>query len=175
MTSDMVTGAQSLTQSATFTAEDFRPLEAEFSLRAPGASAGARMEVRGDSVFGERRFANGTVEPFAAPFVEGALIGEMLEAALWILPHEPGYGVMLPVLQVQSGASARVGIGVAGRTRVNVPAGSYDAYVVEIVGEQGTQVAWVHPRVPHVVVRLASPGRPEVLELVRSTLERPGG
>jgi len=175
MTSEMTTPPQILRQSTTFTAERFRPIEASFSLDRPGASAGAHLRVEGDTVIGERTDARGGTESFRAPLIEGALIGEMLEAALWILPHEPGYGVMLPIMQVQSGASARVGIGVAGRTRVNVPAGSSEAWVVEIAGEQSTQIAWVHLRAPHVVLRLASPGRPEVLELVRSTLERPGG
>lgn len=173
MASIMITGEQRLIQSATFTAADFRPLQASFSLEHPDARIGAEVIVADGVLRGTRTTPDGRRESFEVPMVHGALVGEMLEAALWILPHEPGYGVMLPVMQVQSGASARVEIGVAGRSRVSVPAGSFDAYLVEITGDQGVQVAWVAVRSPHVVLRLASPGRPEVLELVRgSTVPR---
>jgi zinc protease len=167
MRSVMITGEQRLIQSATFTAAEFRPLKASFSLLRPEASAGAEVSIVDAVLRGTRTLPGGRRETFEALMVKGALVGEMLEAALWILPHEPGYGVMLPVMQVQSGASARIGVGVAGRNRVVVPAGSFDAYLVEIAGEQGVQVAWVSVRSPHVVLRLASPGRPEILELVR--------
>jgi zinc protease len=167
--SSMETGPQLLEQQVRFIGSSFEPISSSFELSMGGASVLADLEVGEEGVRGRRVLGDGQEIPFEAPAFPGALLGEMVEVALWLLPLEEGLTLSLPIMQVQSGAIARVSVRVLGRVRTTVPAGSFDTFMIEISGDQGTQVAYALVRSPHVVVRLESVGESLVLELESSS------
>jgi predicted Zn-dependent peptidase len=163
--SSTTVGPQVLVQEVTFDSREFRPLSGSFSFAQGGQQAGARIDVGEERVVGDRTLPDGRVEPFEAPVVPGSLVGEMLEVALWLTDLREGLELVLPVLQVESGAVAYVRVRVLDRTRVTVPAGRYDAYRIEIEGAQAPQLVYARVRAPHIIVRLETPGQPFVIEL----------
>ncbi len=167
--SSMQTGPQLLEQQVRFFGSSFEPISSSFELGMGGSSVLADLEVGEEGVRGRRVLGDGQEIPFEAPAFPGALLGEMVEVALWLLPLEEGLTLSLPIMQVQSGAIARMSVRVLRRVRTTVPAGSFDTFMIEIAGDQGTQVAYALARSPHVVVRLESVGESLVLELESSS------
>lgn len=174
LTSTTTTGPQVLVQEVTFDGEAFRAVRGSFDLTLGDRRAGARLEVRDQRVVGSRTLPDGRSEPFEAPFGEGALIGEMLEVAIWLAELREGLELVLPIVQVESGAQARVRVRVLDRVRITVPAGRFDTYRVEIGGGQASQVVFARVTAPHVIVRLQTEGQPFVMELESETVG-PGG
>jgi len=168
--SSTTVGPQVLIQEVTFDAKEFRPRSGSFQLTQGAQQAGASLEVVDGRVFGSRTLPDGRTEPFEAPFVPGALVGEMLEVVVWLADLEEGLELVLPVLQVESGVAAYVRVRVLDRTRVTVPAGRYDAYRIEIEGARAAQLVYARVRVPHLIVKLETPGEPLVIELEASAV-----
>ena len=126
------------------------------------------------SVVGDRTLPDGRTEPFEAPLPPGSLVGEMLEVAVWLADLQEGLDLVLPVVQVESGATAHVRVRVLDRTRVRVPAGRYDTYRIEIQGAQATQLVYARVRAPHVIVKLETSGQPFIMELESEVVGRGG-
>ena len=163
--SSTTVGPQVLVQEVTFDGREFRPLSGSFELTQGRQRAGARLDIVDGLVVGDRSLPDGRTEPFEAPLAPGSLVGEMLEVAVWLADLREGLEVVLPVVQVESGAAAHVRVRVLDRTRVTVPAGRYDAYRIEIQGAQATQLVYARVRAPHVIVRLETSGQPFIMEL----------
>jgi len=163
--SSTTVGPQTLVQEVTFDGAEFRPHRGSFQLTQGVQQAGARLDIEDGRVVGSRTLPDGRLEPFETPFVPGALVGEMLEVAVWMADLEEGLELVLPVLQVESGATAYVRVRVLDRTRVTVPAGRYDAYRIAIEGAQAPQLVYARVSAPHVIVKLETPGQPFVIEL----------
>jgi hypothetical protein len=65
---------------------------------------------------------------------------------------------------LQAETVAEVLLRVEERTEVSVPAGTFDAFRVEMTGVE-EQTFWVRAAPPHVVLRIEARGQPVVLEL----------
>jgi zinc protease len=165
LTSTMVTGPQTLRQEVTFRASTFAPVAASFSLVAPGGEIGAGATVEDGLVQGSRTYPDGRVEEFQAPASAGAVMGEMLELALWLIDHAPGRTIRIPVTQVESGATTIMSAQVLDETTVEVPAGTFQAYRIEMVSDAGEQILYARAEAPHIVLRLETRGQPLVMQL----------
>ena len=165
LSSSTTVGPQTLAQEVTFDGGEFRPLSASFQFTQGAQRVGARIAVVEGRTSGSRTLPDGRTEPFDTPFVPGALVGEMLEVAVWMADLSEGLELVLPVVQVESGATAYVRVRVLDRTRVTVPAGRYDVYRIEIVGPQAPQLVYARVGTPHIIVKLETPGQPFVIEL----------
>ena len=172
--SSTTVGPQVLVQEVTFDGREFRPLSGSFELTQGRQRAGARLDIVDGRVVGDRSLPDGRTEPFEAPLAPGSLVGEMLEVAVWLADLREGLELVLPVVQVESGAAAHVRVRVLDRTRVTVPAGRYDAYRIEIQGAQATQLVYARVRAPHVIVRLETSGQPFIMELESEVMGRGG-
>jgi hypothetical protein len=106
-----------------------------------------------------------TVQATAVP---GALLGEMVEAALWVLDLEPGSEFDVPVVS-QDGTTSPVRIRVMGERRVQVPAGTFEALEVEVVGAGQNQRILVTRARPRFTVKIEVVDQPVVTVLTRVT------
>ena len=165
LTSTVVTGQQTLRQEVTFRASTFSPVAASFTLSAPGGEIGARATVKNGLVQGSRTFPDGRVEDFQVPATAGAVMGEMLELALWLVDHVPGRKIRIPVTQVESGATTIMSAQVLGVTNIDVPAGTFRAYRIEMVSDAGDQILYARTEAPHIILRLETRGQPLVMQL----------
>ncbi len=165
LTSTMVAGPQTLRQEVTFRASTFAPVAASFSLAAPGGGIDARATVEDGLVKGSRTYPDGRVEEFQAPATAGAVMGEMLELALWLLDPAPGRRIRIPVTQVESGATTIMSAQVLDVTSIEVPAGTFQAFRIEMVSEAGEQILYARTEAPHIVLRLETRGQPLVMQL----------
>ena len=163
--SSTTVGQQVLVQDVTFDGAAFRPLSGGFELTQGAQRAGARLDMVDGRVLGGRTLPDGRTEPFEASLAPGSLVGEMLEVALWLADLREGLELVLPIVQVESGAAAHVRVRVLERTRVTVPAGRFDAYRIEIEGAQSTQIVYARVREPHIIVKIETLGQPFVMEL----------
>ena len=92
------------------------------------------------------------------------IISDALELALWVATLEPGAEISLPVGVLQSGTTENVTLTVAAREEVTVPAGTFDAWRVEVAGSQ-PQTLWVRVDAPQIPLRITSAAQPIALEL----------
>jgi hypothetical protein len=100
------------------------------------------------------------------------LVSDMLEVAIWIADLEEGTEIRLPVANVSSGSVATATIRVTGREEVTVPAGTFEAFRIEITGPEA-QTIWARVEGPHVPLRVRPADQPILLELTE--LPGPGG
>ncbi|GMR12268.1 MAG: hypothetical protein BMS9Abin29_0457 [Gemmatimonadota bacterium] len=165
LTSLMVTGPQTLRQEVTFRPSTFAPVAASFLFSAPGGEIGARSTVDDGFVQGSRTYPDGRVEEFRVPVTAGAVMGEMLEVALWLMDHAPGMRIRVPVTQVESGATTIMSGQVLEIATIEVPAGTFQAYRIEMVSDAGEQILYARTEAPHIVLRLETRGQPLVMQL----------
>lgn len=150
-------------QEVTFTAPGFEPLAGSFSVA--GRPMAASLRVDEDRVVGRIRLPDTGEREVDRPFPEGALMGEMQELALWLLEPEAGAVYRFRVVSLESGEPVDVVVRVLASEPVAVPAGRFDAWLLEVVSGDLVQRIHVRSEAPHVVLRLETPGQPVVVEL----------
>lgn len=101
---------------------------------------------------------------FDTEVVAGTRLPGMDAAILAVADLAPGKTITVPVFSPQTGAASPVSFKVAGEEKVTVPAGTFDAYRVEMTGPQPT-VLHVRKDAPHVVLKQAPQGQPVTIEL----------
>lgn len=163
-------GPQQVAQSVTFEAATFEPLAADATITVQGQTIAMDVEVRDGRLVGTVRTPQGP-QQIDQPVPAGALVGDMAELALWIATLEEGEELTMPVVQVESGSVSNVTYVVGPVEEVTVPAGTFQAWRIEMGGPQ-PQTVWARVEAPHVLVKLEPGGQPVVMELV--SVERPG-
>jgi hypothetical protein len=81
-----------------------------------------------------------------------------------VMTLEVGRELSLPMAVLQTETVENVVLRVAERGEVTVPAGTFDAYRVEMTGPEA-QTFWVEAAAPHRVLRIQAGGQPLSLEL----------
>ena len=153
---------------------DFRPLSARREGRLARASAALDLTYRDGAVSGEATVRADSARPgqraadtrrvkVGRELPPGALDSNMLVAALLASPLVPGDTLRFPVFRPGRGVTEARAL-VAGADSVEVPAGTYDTYRVQLVTDQGDFVLWVTRGTPRTLVRQVFAARPvEVL------------
>jgi len=116
------------------------------------------------------RGVGGGAQRFEAPWPEGALLGEMAEAALWLLDLRVGGGFEATTVEVDTGRPGTLAVEVLGRESLTVPAGTFEALRVRVRGPRGPRLLWLRAASPHITLRVVTPGRAESLDLVEGPL-----
>ncbi|MFI5230022.1 MAG: hypothetical protein ACHQWU_13195 [Gemmatimonadales bacterium] len=114
------------------------------------------IEFRSDTAFGATTAPAGT-RSIVAPMPAGTLVSPaMLETVLRLLPLGPGWRDSTTTLSVLLGATALLPtqLSVIGEDRVQVPAGSFDCWVVSVRAASAHALYWVTKSDP-IVVRSA--------------------
>lgn len=96
---------------------------------------------------------------------EGTLLPGMDDYALEVAELAEGRSITLPVFDVTSGTVSNVTYRVTGSESVTVPAGTFDAYRVDVTGGEQPMTLFVRQEAPHVAVRQEYAAMPVVIEL----------
>ncbi|MBL8981644.1 MAG: DUF3108 domain-containing protein [Gemmatimonadetes bacterium] len=96
----------------------------------------------------------------------GAVDDNVLQALLPALPLGEGKSFQVPVFASGQGTSRVMTVAVNGRESVTVPAGTFDAWKVEVMGGQVPVTFWVSRTAPRVV-KMGFAGAPMAFELVK--------
>lgn len=99
----------------------------------------------------------------------GALDDNLLTAVAGAFRWAPGASFTVPVFGSGSGEVRQVTVRVAGTESVTVPAGTFEAYRVEVEGGPAPVTLFVTTAAPHHVVKIAPTGQPVEFVLVTRT------
>lgn len=69
------------------------------------------------------------------------------------------------VTQVESGTTTIMSAQVLEVTNIEVPAGTFQAYRIEMVSAAGKQILYARQEAPHIILRLETRGQPLVMQL----------
>lgn len=95
---------------------------------------------------------------------DDVVVSDALDLALRVVELAEGKEITLPVANMQSGSVENVTVTVVGREEITVPAGTFDAWKVEVGGAQ-PQTLWLRDAFPHIPLRLAPRAQPVELQL----------
>jgi hypothetical protein len=131
------------------------------------------MDFTADSAKGELS-AGGQKQPIAMENPRGAVVGDAAVLALLAaLPLAEGWTATLPVLNPQLRGAARLTLAVHGAEKVTVPAGTFDAWVVQAESGPASATYYVAKGGPVVKVVAALPQLGSTT--VETVLERSAG
>jgi hypothetical protein len=158
-----IAGPQRVTQEVVFD-EAFGLVSSRHEISAAGQSVTVEARVEDGRIVGAIELPGGTQEiEMAAP--EGIMVGDMVELALRVAPLEEGLEMSFPLAVLQTESVENVTLTVAERAEVTVPAGTFDAFRVEMAGPEA-QTFWVEAAAPHRVLRIQVAGQPLSVELM---------
>jgi predicted Zn-dependent peptidase len=150
-----------------FDAVDFTPVSLRQSQSAGGMEVSVTIDVVDGRFVGMANLpaAMGGAQEVDTP-VGQALLPGMDEYALAASVLEEGMRIQIPYLDVTSGGAITIEARVTGRETVEVPAGTFDTWRVEVTSPQGTLTLFLLADAPHILVRQDfPPGQPISLEL----------
>ncbi|MGH7474897.1 MAG: M16 family metallopeptidase [Longimicrobiales bacterium] len=154
-----IRGAVTQRQHVVFEPAEFAPIEAgiegpiTLSLRAVDDRITGQVAALG----GEAREIDLALEP-------GTLLPGMEEYAIAVTDLEQNREFRLPIVDPQTGTITTLSVRVTGEERIDVPAGSFDVYRLELSGPQATTL-YVRQTAPHIVVKQEFAGQPVAIEL----------
>lgn len=105
---------------------------------------------------------------------EGTLDGNMNLAAVLGSPLSDGFEMQVPVFSPGRGVNS-LSVRVTGRETVEVPAGSFETWAVEVRGPQQTATVHVTREAPHLMVKQELSGQPVTVVLTDAGSGSPGG
>ncbi len=155
------------TESVTFRVASFLPLAASTRLQAMGRESTGTLALSGGRLTGRVTGPHGGREIDEALPV-GALLGDMAELAVWIADLGDGATFELRRVDLHEGRSVDVRYRVRGPVRVSVPAGTFDAWEVEVSRPGERRILSVRRDAPHVTLRIDVEGEPASLVLASS-------
>lgn len=175
MTVRTVLEAGGLVQDATVRFEPATLGMIEADLRLSGGADELETELRGEAgvIRGRRRSDRaGITTAIEGTLPPGALVGELLELALWRMDLEVGDHVRLPFIDPGTGQGQIADVVVLGTGTAFGPWGDEETLIVEVVTGGLRQRLHLRPDRPHVPIASEIVGQPLRLELIE---ERPSG
>ena len=157
-------GPQTVESEVVFGVPGFEARRASMSISMGAQSTTIEARVENGRLVGTVEIPSGT-RTLDQELPEGTLITNMVELAVWIAELEEGKVIRVPVARLETGAVEGQSIRVVGVEEIQVPAGAFRAWRVEIEGSE-PQTVWARYERPHVLLKLAPAGQPLVLELV---------
>jgi len=150
-----------------FGAEDFAPVSLRQSQAAGGMEIAVQIDVMDGRFVGTASLPAAMGGPREVDVPAGdALLPGMDEYAMAASVLEQGMRIQIPYLDVTSGGAVTVEARVTGRETVEVPAGTFDTWRVEVTSPQGTLTLFLSADAPHILIRQDfPPGQPISLEL----------
>jgi len=95
----------------------------------------------------------------------GAVLEGMDEVMLAVAELAAGKTITIPQFNMGSGSVAPVTFRVGAVEQVTVPAGTFQAFKVEVAGRQQPMVVWLRQEAPHIPVKYELSGQPVVIQL----------
>ena len=168
-----LTSAQQMAGMSQTTLVTFSPTLEMRGVKQTGKVRGADMSI--DVTYAKGRAIGSATTPGSqglktiavdATMVSGAVDDNLLQGLLHTLPLAAGKTFVVPVFSSGTGTTASLTITVTGAETVTVPAGTFDAWKLDISGGQVPVQFWVTRKSPRVV-KLGFAGAPMSFELVK--------
>ncbi|MGH7483665.1 MAG: M16 family metallopeptidase [Longimicrobiales bacterium] len=157
--STTIQGPMQQTQEVVFEADGFRPISASIA----GGPLGVDMALEDGRVEGEVRAPGQPAQAIDVAYEEGLLLPGMDEFAIAVTDLDRHRLFRIPIV-TQAGVATSLRVRVVGETTIDVPAGSFDVYELEVSGPQ-SMTLFVRKQAPHIVVRQLLPEPPISIEL----------
>jgi hypothetical protein len=129
-------------------ASSLKPLGEEKSIKAPGVDATVSTTYK-DGKLNIDAVQNGKPSSASIDVPGNAIENDQLLMTLRALPFADRYEVKLVTVVGQNAAKVDTTVRVKGKEKVDVPAGTFEAWKVELDFGQGTQQAWYQVDAPH--------------------------
>ncbi len=143
------------------------------SVRQEGQARGQAMKIEVTYAGGRARGTATTPGPQGMKTIAvdttvpaGAVDDNALQALLPALPLGAGRSFQVPVFASGQGTSKVMTVAVSGSESVTVPAGTFEAWKVDVTGGQVPVIFWISKTSPRVV-KLGFAGAPMAFELVK--------
>ena len=157
-------GSETIDQEVVFGVPDFDARSARVAMGIGGETATMDARVQGGRLVGSVVLPSG-LQPIDREVPAGTLIADMVEVAVWIADLAEDKEIRVPVARLETGGVETQVMRVMGVEQVTVPAGTFSAYRVEIIGSE-PQTVWARVEAPHVLLKLEPAGQQLTLELV---------
>ncbi len=95
---------------------------------------------------------------------QGTLLPGMDDYAIWVADLTVGETIELPAFNAGSGSTYTMKVDVVADTTLTVAAGEFEAYQLEVSGNQPATL-WARKGVPHIILRQDAVVQPISLEL----------
>lgn len=150
-----------------FGAADLTPISVRQTTRQGPVSMQIELQREGERVTGRADLPAqlGGERQIDAEVVAGTLLPGMDEYVLATAELAEGRTLTLPVFNVMSGGVVNVTYRVAGTETITVPAGTFEAFRVEITGGEQPMTVYVRRQAPHLLLRQELAGVPVRIEL----------
>jgi len=150
-----------------FSAVDFAPISLSQEMGQGPASVQAHLTVEDGRVVGEVQLPvqMGGDRELDEPLGPGVLLPGMEELALAVADLEEGASFTLRYLDVIQGNQRTLEARVTGREEIQVPAGTFDTWRVELSGGDVPMVLYLQVESPHLLIRQEFVGQPIRLDL----------
>jgi zinc protease len=160
--SEVQAGPQRVYQEVTFS-DDFRLLASRNEITAQGQTFSLETRLEDGRLLGAIDLPGQSQEiEMAVP--DGVVVSDMVEIALRVVPLAEGRELTLPMAVPQTESVENVTLRVIEQVEVTVPAGTFQAWRVEMSGPEA-QTFWVEVEAPHRIVRVQAAGQPLSVEL----------
>ncbi|NLG51579.1 MAG: DUF3108 domain-containing protein [Chloroflexi bacterium] len=133
-------------------AETLEPLGEHKTIQAPNTEIEINTTYQ-DNEVDIQAIVNGEEQSASMDVPEGALDNDQLLMTLRALPFAEGYEAQVPVLVTQSALKVDLTVTVQGQEEIEVPAGTFNTWRVEISTNQGDQSVWYQVDAPHNLVQ----------------------
>jgi zinc protease len=164
----VMAGAISQRSEVRFAVADLRPISSSMELQQPGATLRYELRYEDGRVRGNLDLPApmGGARDVDVEVPEGTLLPGMDEYVIAAAQLGEGASIVLPMFDGMAGSVTNLTLRVAGVESVTVPAGTFEAYRVELIGGQQPLALLVRRDAPHVMVRQEFVGAPVSIELV---------
>jgi hypothetical protein len=158
-------GPTSTRSEARFTG-DFTPVSGKTSMSAGAMAMESDVRLEGGRIRGSAKLPAqmGGDKAIDAEMAAGTRLPGMEPWMLTVSDLAPGKTIGFGTFSVQTGGATAVAFKVVGEEKVTVPAGTFDAYKVELTGPT-TATLWVRKEAPHITLKQAPQGQPVTVEL----------
>lgn len=159
------TGMMNSESELIFDGTDFTPRSSKVSQQIGPQSIAVETRLEDGFVRGTLSTPDGQEMPIEIEAIEGTLLPEMDQFALWGIDLEANEEFHFPVVDFQSGSIQSANYKVVGQTTVTVPAGEFEVYEVEASAGPMQFRLYLQKAAPHIVVKTEFIGQPIELEL----------
>ncbi len=150
-----------------FSAEDFAPLGLEQELSQGPADIRANVRVEAGRLMGDVQLPEqlGGPREYDQELAPGVLLPGMEELVLSVADLEDGARFSIPYIDLTRGEQVTLEARVTGRESIQVSAGSFETWVVELSGGDTPLTLYLRVDAPHVMIRQEFQGQPVRLDL----------
>ncbi len=152
-------------QELTFDAQTFAGISAHIQQQGGGTTMTVDLQLDAGKLTGTFNAPDGSTTEVDEEVVAGTLLPGMDDYAIWLADLSVGAELKIPAYSVQAGGAYTLTIKVARETTVNVAAGEFEVYELQVSGAQANVTIFARKEAPHYLIKQELTQPPLVFEL----------